>query len=120
MMSSAEGLDDGGVAEEAAGRSGCATATMMNTTLAGVPGSKPALIGSTEAGAHDEDEPFGLEADLGDPVEERDEPGAVRAVAGPVDGEHRGAGVGTLQAADAEQDEGDVADDDERRRPGRR
>ena len=89
------------------------TATMTKMTFAGSPGREPGLDREDERGADDEDQALDLEADLGEPVEEGDQPRAVRAVAGPVDGEHRGAGLRALQAAQPEQEVGEVADDDD-------
>ena len=48
-------------------------------------------------GAHDEDEPLGLEAQLGDPVEETEEARSVRAEGRADDHEGGRSRLGTLQ-----------------------
>ena len=108
----AQRLDDGGVTEEGEdpldqhGHD-------HEDHLGRVTRSETPLDHQYEAGADDEDEAFDLEPDLGHPVEERDRPGPVRPEGGPVDGEDRRPGVGSLQGAQPEQEVGQVADDDQ-------
>jgi hypothetical protein len=71
-----------------------------------------------EGGRHDQDEPFDLEAEQGQPVEEGDEFRTMRSVARPVDGEHGRAGVGPLQAAESDEEPRQVPDDDQAQRLG--
>ena len=82
-------------------------------TLAGSAGEKPGLDHQYQSGADDEDEPLHLEADLGDPVEERDGPPAVRSEGGAVDGEHGRPGLRSLERAQPEEEIGEVPENDD-------
>ena len=115
----AQRLDDGGVAEEGQ--------DALNEhghddedDLGRVAGQVARLDHEDEPGPDDEDQALDLEADLGDPVEERDGPRPVGPEGRPVDGEDGRAGVRPLQRAQPEQEVGQVAEDDEDERPGRR
>ena len=96
MISQTQRLDDGGVAEEgedALNQHGGDDQDDFRRAAGEVAG----LDHQDERGAHNQDQALHLEADLGDPVEERDRPRAVGPERRPVDSEDSRAGVRALQ-----------------------
>jgi hypothetical protein len=68
----------------------------------------------------DQDQPLSLETDLGQPVEQRDQPRPVRPISSTTDREDRGSCVRTLQTAKPEQEIRDVPENDQDDRLGER
>ena len=93
---------------------------MIRTTLSGVPAWYPALAARAMPPKTTRIRPSVSKPTWVAQLNKRGQPRPVGAERGPIDGERRGAGVGSLQAAHAEQQVGQVADQDQKHRLGER